>query len=316
MDSRLQRLTQTYGVFLTREALAEGYDPKMIRKLVRRGEWIHVRHGAYCSAELWRRLDERGRRSLTADAIYRAAKSHVALSHTTAADRLQVPVWDMPSVTHLTRTDRRAGRREAGVVQHRGTVLVEDLTVVDGTWVTTGTRTALDCTMVADTEHSLVIMNGLLHAGETTPDLLERRLGGMTHWPDSLHTELVMRLADGRCESVGETRTFFMCWSQGLPMPEPQYKVRDRSGRVVARVDFAWPDLGVFLEFDGRVKYEALLKEGESASDVVLREKRREEMICGLTGWRCIRIVWADLLNPARTAARIRAVLAGSPWAA
>jgi hypothetical protein len=39
-------------------------------------------------------------------------------------------------------------------------------------------------------------------------------------------------------------------------------------------------------------------------------------MICGLTGWRCIRITWADLLNPGRTAARIRAVLAGEPWAA
>jgi very-short-patch-repair endonuclease len=81
-------------------------------------------------------------------------------------------------------------------------------------------------------------------------------------------------------------------------------------------VDFAWPELGVFLEFDGKVKYESLLKDGERASDVVIREKRREEMICGLTGWRCIRITWADLFNPARTATRIKAVLAGRPWAA
>jgi Transcriptional regulator, AbiEi antitoxin len=316
MDSRLQRLTQTYGVFLTREALAVGYEPKTIRALVRRGEWVHVRHGAYCSADLWHSLDARGRRALVADAVYRSAKAHVVLSHTTAVDRMNVPVWDMPDATHLTRTDGKAGRREAGVVQHRGEVVAEDLTLLGGMWVTSGTRTALDCTMIGDTEHSLVIVNGLLHAAETTPELLQRRLDSMVHWPNSLHTELVLRLADSRCESVGETRTFHLCWSEGLPMPEPQYKIRDRSGRVVARVDFAWPEYGVFLEFDGRVKYEALLKDGERPSDVVLREKRREEMICGLTGWRCIRITWADLLNPARTAARIRAVLAGEPWAA
>ena len=31
-------------------------------------------------------------------------------------------------------------------------------------------------------------------------------------------------------------------------------------------------------------------------------------MICRLTGWRCIRIVWADLYQPEVTAARIRAM--------
>jgi hypothetical protein len=76
----------------------------------------------------------------------------------------------------------------------------------------------------------------------------------------------------------------------------------------VARVDLAWPELGLFLEFDGKVKYERLLKEGEHASDVVFREKQREDMIRRLTGWRCIRIVWADLYKPEVTAAKIRAM--------
>ena len=63
------------------------------------------------------------------------------------------------------------------------------------------------------------------------------------------------------------------------------------------------------MEFDGRVKYEALLRPGERASDVVFREKRREERICRLTGWRCIRIAWADLDRPASTATMIRDAL-------
>ena len=62
----------------------------------------------------------------------------------------------------------------------------------------------------------------------------------------------------------------------------------------------------MFLEFDGKVKYEQHLREGESVSDCVVREKQRESRICELTGWRCIRIVWADLYRPAATADRIR----------
>jgi hypothetical protein len=45
-------------------------------------------------------------------------------------------------------------------------------------------------------------------------------------------------------------------------------------------------------------------------TDAVLREKRREERVCEITGWKCIRIIWADLYDPERTAARIRAVMA------
>ncbi len=65
----------------------------------------------------------------------------------------------------------------------------------------------------------------------------------------------------------------------------------------------------VWLEFDGREKYVKYLKEGESVVDAVLREKARESMIAELTGWRCIRITWADLQHPERTAARIIAFL-------
>jgi hypothetical protein len=85
---------------------------------------------------------------------------------------------------------------------------------------------------------------------------------------------------------------------------------------VVANVDFAWPEYGVFLEFDGRIKYQELLRVGESPTDVVLREKKRQDLIERLTGWRCIRITWADLYHPERTAALIRQELfAGLPTA-
>ena len=102
-----------------------------------------------------------------------------------------------------------------------------------------------------------------------------------------------------------------MCWSQHLPRPIPQLVIRDEAGTEVARVDFAWPDQGVFLEFDGKSKYERFRRQGETLEQFLMREKRREEMICQLTGWVCIRITWADLENPVRTAGRIRRILDG-----
>ena len=79
---------------------------------------------------------------------------------------------------------------------------------------------------------------------------LRQRYASMTHWPDTLTTDLVLRLADGRSESVGETRIRYLCWAMGLPAPQVNYPIVDENGREVARVDLAWPELGVFLEFE------------------------------------------------------------------
>ena len=66
-------------------------------------------------------------------------------------------------------------------------------------------------------------------------------------------------------------------------------------------MDFAWPELGVFLEFDGTAEVPRV-RATASRSTQVLREKRREELICELTGWVCIRITWADLAPPGTAA--------------
>lgn len=303
-------------VFATRDALALGHDDKSIARLVRSGEWHRLRHGAYCAGALWRDADARRRRLLVAEAAYQAARSHVVLSHTSAADLLGAEVWDLPDTVHLTRTDARAGRSQAGVAQHRGTVRVGDLTRRDGRWATSGTRTALDVISLTDVEHGLVVTNALLHRGETSLPALRQGLASTVRWPRHLHARLVVGLADGRCESVAESRTMYLFWRHHLPTPIPQYVVRDARGVIVARLDFAWPDLGVFAEVDGKVKYTTLLAPGDSAADALLRERRREQLVVGLTGWRCVRLTWADLQHPERTVARVRAVLAGGLWAA
>lgn len=82
---------------------------------------------------------------------------------------------------------------------------------------------------------ALVTINGLLHSGETSLDLLARRAEAMRHDPFTADTSLVLGLVDGRCESAGESLFWYLCSTQHLPTPTPQFEVRDRHGRVVAQ---------------------------------------------------------------------------------
>jgi hypothetical protein len=167
----------------------------------------------------------------------------------------------------------------------------------------------VEVTTMTTVEPALVTVNGLMHAGFLSPPRLAEEVGALKHWPGTLTATIVQRLADPRVESVAESRTLFLCWDQKLPRPELQIPVLDEFGHEFAYADFGWPQHGVFLEFDGRIKYERYRRKGETLEEFLMREKRREERICQLTGWICIRITWSDLARPERTAARIRRIL-------
>lgn len=297
-------------VWLRRDALKDGYSDKAIARLVRSGEWHRVRHGAYTSGELWASLSPEDRHRVLCRAVLRTAQPSSALSHVSSAIEWGASTWgiDLRRV-HLTRTDGKAGRREAGLVHHRGLLPETEVAVINGVRVTKAARAVAETCTVADVEQSLVVANSLLHLGElTTRDFHEGTL--LTRfWPRSLTTDLVLRLADPRIESVAESRALHVFWSQQIPKPVPQFEVFDETGRLAGRVDFAWPEFAAFAEIDGKEKYLFMRRPGESLEAFLLREKRREELICQLTGWVCIRISWEDLARPHLLARRIRRIL-------
>ena len=85
------------------------------------------------------------------------------------------------------------------------------------------------------------------------------------------------------------------CHELRLPVPVPQLPVLLPNGRTVY-ADLGWEELRTLGEFDGRVKYEKLLRPGERASDVVIREKRREDLL-RTAGWQVVRWRWEQLWN-------------------
>lgn len=304
-------------IMLRRSLVARGWTDAMLRSAVRGGELAKARRGAYVDGEAWRCLDELGRHELRARSVVARSGRAVVVSHASGLVCHGSPRWglDLRDV-HVTSRDGTGGRAEAGVRHHRGVVLGTDVVDVDGLAVMSPTRLGLELTMRGDVELSVVHLSDLLHRGLTTPRALRQRYEASMHrWPASLTTDLALRLADGRCASVAESRFLYLCWRQGLPAPVLQYEVRDARGRLVAVLDFAWPGLGVFVEVDGKEKYVRYLRPGEEVSDAVVREKNRENLVRRITGWRGVRVGWVDLDRPESTGRLLRTELqpAGTP---
>jgi hypothetical protein len=112
--------------------------------------------------------------------------------------------------------------------------------------------------------------------------------------PGSRTARIAVQLADGRSGSVGESLSRVLFYRHALPRPELQHQVVSRDGDLLAVTDFYWPRSRHVGEFDGKIKYGALLREGEAPGDAVFREKRREDDVratgLGMTRW-----TWADL---------------------
>jgi len=87
----------------------------------------------------------------------------------------------------------------------------------------------------------------------------------------------------------------------GLPAPIAQYRVFDRDG-FVARVDFAWPERRLALEYDG-------LWHGGAGH--FIRDRERLDRLRE-AGWQVAFVTAADLRDPDRPLVRIAVALATS----
>ncbi len=310
MDMRLRAIEREHGVFLRSEARDLGYDDNAVRRALRNRHWVRVRHGAYCFYDTWAASDPVRRHQLLSLAVMRSHGDRVALSHTSAVISHGIDVWGADlSRVHVTRLDGGAGRIERDVVHHEGQWRESALARSNGHLVTGPTRAVLETASITSLESGLVTLDSALHKGLSDPELLQAAHHGFARWRGTRKLQLGVRMADGRSESVGESRSRYLFWAQGLPAPELQFHVFDELGNLAGITDFAWPEHRLLGEFDGRVKYGRLLQAGEDPGDAVFREKVREDLLRELTGWRIIRLIWADLASPVATAARVRRLL-------
>lgn len=308
MDMALLNLAERQGGAFTRiQAAGCGYSVNVIKELLRSGQWLRLRKGVYTDAKAYRALGEAGRYLVRVHGAALALRRNAVVSHTSATALHGLPLWGSDlSLVHFSRTGRGGSRIEAGIDHHRTHLPPDDVEQRDGLLVTVAARSVTDTASLVSFEAGVVIADAALHQGLTDRNGLAASLDAARGNPGSCKVLRVIAFADGRAESPGESRCRVLFSDQGLPEPELQAEVTDRDGWRVGRVDFLFRDQRTIVEFDGRMKYG--LTSGSPVADL-FAEKQREDKLREL-GYEVVRIIWADLADPARTVARVRAAFA------
>jgi len=302
----LRVIAEVDGFFTRQQAVQAGYDAKTIARLLKARQWVRVRPGAYTFPDLWEAADPVAQHLLRAHAVVRKLGDRVALSHVSATLEHGLSVWNVDlSLVHVTRLDGGSGRIEAGVVHHEGLTLPEDLVERHGILVMKPARAALETASMTTSEGGLVVLDSLLHVTDVEREELEATFQLMGSWAETQRLVVPVRMADGRAESVGESRWRHLGYAYNLPAPELQYEVCDDRGNLIGTTDMAWPKYRLLGEFDGKIKYGRLLKPGQEPGEVVFEEKKREDALREITGYGMVRVIWPDLDRPADTAVRM-----------
>jgi hypothetical protein len=276
------------------------------------GEWTRVRRGRYVSTQAAAGLSPEQRHVVLAKALLPVLSPDAVFSHVSAAAVHGLPLpWRSLSQAHVTR-DRRCGSGKRGQVVMHGAVLADgDVVEVDRLRVTSAARTVVDLARSLPFAEAVAAGDAALHSGAATGDEVVEQVARAVGRPGVRQAQAVVEFLDGRSEGVGESLLRVAVAQLGYRRFELQVEIFDMAGEFVARVDMALPDFGVALEFDGRVKYLAEMRDGLAVEQVVLAEKRREDLIRAL-GWMVVRVTWDELNDLNRLALRLRAAVAAA----
>jgi hypothetical protein len=296
---------------LRRDAVRDGWSDGELARLVRRGEWTRIRRGAYRDSP--RPAGPLAQHRLAVAATLATLQRSAVVSHQSAAVLHGFPLWEVAlDRVHVTRRPPGWHDRSRTLCVHVARLRDDEVLQLAGMAVTDPVRTALDLARSQPFEVAVVVLDGALRRGLITPDSLADRAFDIAGTRGSRAAARAVAFADGRSESVGESRSRVLLQRLGLPRPVLQREIATSAGRFIGRADFAWERQRVVGEFDGRVKYGRFRRPGEDAGDAVFREKRREDAIRD-EGWSVVRWTWSDLTDPTGLAGRLRRALDRRP---
>lgn len=287
------------GLLTRQQAIEAGAADDDLRSAVRSGVLQRLRRGCYADSLVFAQLDAAARHVLLARAAVSCQLGEVALTGVSAAALHGLSVYGQDlDVVHLVRLDKGSPRHQSGVKHHVLTHdIAKDLTVVDGLATVTPARAVWEVATTSNLEAGVCTLDSALRRWPNLPADLATISATFSRRPGSRLARLTMSLGDGRTDSPGESLSRVLFHRFGVPMPQPQYDVRDDRGGLIATTDFYWPDHRHVGEFDGKVKYAELVRPDETPNDVVYREKRREDAVrgefLGMTRW-----TWRDLMAP------------------
>lgn len=281
-----------HGVVTSRDLRRAGFGDGEVRTLVARGEWVRLRRGAYVSASTLAAAS-------TADARHRIDAVAVLLGLDRPAAVLSgysaAVLHGLPTPRRMqgvvTLTDPHQHRRGSGYEVTCAPLPAGSTGLLAGLPVTTLARTVTDVARTWPLEAALVAADAARWQDRLTDAELRAAVDAVAGWRGAAAARRVRDLARDGAESPLETRTRLRLVSDGVP--EPRLQVTLSCDGVSAEVDGWWPDAGVAMECDGRVKYRDPWN-GRSTEEVHWREKRRAEVLAA-AGVRFWRVADADL---------------------
>jgi very-short-patch-repair endonuclease len=294
LPAPLPQLPATGNLWRTDQLHASGLNSRAIRQLVNRGSLVRLRYGCYIRAALWEKQTSTVR-SLQlihahAHGTLTTSTGNFVYSHTSAARLHGLFLWNTDDLVHILLRVRPSRERLGKDVRgHTRPYADTEVTTLGRFRVTALERTVVDCGMMLDYRQALILVDHALRLG-ANPALMNAMAGNLAGRSGVRNLRLVLANADIRAESAGETLTRELLARLKLPMPEAQVEVRSRLGWH--RLDFAWREKKVALEFDGRVKY----FDYAPTAEVLFQERRREKALTE-DGWLFVRVEWKDLFQ-------------------
>ncbi len=259
-----------------------------------RGELHRLRYGCYIRGSKWKALgpasQAKERIRAHAHGTLTTSTGGFVYSHLSAARLHGLFIWGVDDKVHILHPARPSSDRWGKDVRgHTEAFSEDDVAVVGGLRATTLERTIYDSARMLSYPKALVIVDHGLRIGADRNKLTALVVNSAGK--RGIRTlRKALDNSDPRSESAGETLTRELIQRLSIRPPQPQFEVQSRAGRH--RMDFAWKEEKLALEFDGRTKY----FDFKPTDEVIFQERRREKALVE-EGWRFIRIEWKDLFQ-------------------
>ena len=283
-----------HGVVSIEEAQACGLTRSQVDTMVKRGEWTRPRRGVLVS-------------NAVADSWYRQAAIAALSTSGVLSHRAGGFIHRLDGIRsapiELTK-DRGLSRAGGPWLVHTSSMLTPaDYTMVKGLPVTTLARTVIDLGRVFDDDVLEQVLDDAFRKGLTQrslDDALDR-----LQRPGPSGTGNIIRilsrpdrigpLPDSKFERLVERA----CVQAGLPVPQRQLVVRDAEGRIVARLDMAWPEAMLGVEADSV---------GYHGTGTRIRSDNRRDLLLASLGWEMVYVGWDHLRDPAAFTEALRVI--------
>jgi Protein of unknown function (DUF559) len=214
-----------------------------------------------------------------------------------------------PADVHVLVPYQCRPRNRPGLIIHHSCFYADQVVELDGLRSLTLEHIVADLLCTARTADALAVGDEVLRrAGSRCEELRRAVVDRLRARPDPRGTVRgagLWDLASPRAESAPESWIRMLLIEHGFPLPEVNFVLLSPTGRALYRLDLAWPQLRIALEYDGHAVH-AGREDADAAREDDLSRR----------GWIVVRARAADLADPTRITTELRAAFAarGYTW--